>query len=85
MWPVGKRVQETVDRAVEQGELLKFAPLQLLPGFITTLREVFAEIARDYDGDAHAPALDGAWQETAREPHVAASGPGFSFVTLQRR
>ncbi len=48
-------------------------------------RVVVTEIARDYDGDAHAPALDGAWQETAREPHVAASGPGFSFVTLQRR
>jgi len=39
-------VQETVDRAVEKGELLKFAPLQLLPGFITTLREVFAELKR---------------------------------------
>lgn len=39
-------VQETVDRSVEQGELLKFAPLQLLPGFITTLREIFAELKR---------------------------------------
>ena len=39
-------VQETVDRCVDQGELLKFAPLQTLPGFITTLREVFAELKR---------------------------------------
>ncbi|CAN5557139.1 dihydrofolate reductase [soil metagenome] len=48
-------------------------------------RVVVTEIARDYDGDAHAPALDDAWQETAREPHVAASGLDFSFVTLERR
>ena len=39
-------VQETVDSSVEQGELLKFAPLQDLPGFITTLREIFAELKR---------------------------------------
>jgi ATP-dependent helicase/nuclease subunit B len=39
-------VQETVDRSVEQGELVKLAPLQLFPGFITTLREVFAELKR---------------------------------------
>ncbi len=39
-------VQETVNRSVENGELLKFAPLQLLPGFITTLREIFAELKR---------------------------------------
>ncbi len=48
-------------------------------------RVVVTEIVRDYEGDAHAPVLDGAWQETARESHVAASGLGFSFVTLERR
>jgi len=39
-------VQETVDRAVEQGDLSHFAPLQLLPGFILALRESFAELKR---------------------------------------
>ena len=48
-------------------------------------RVVVTEIARDYDGDAYAPVIDAAWQETAREPHVAASGLEFSFVTLERR
>lgn len=39
-------VQETVDRAVAQGDLSHFAPLQLLPGFILALRESFAELKR---------------------------------------
>ena len=47
-------------------------------------RVVVTEIERDYDGDAHAPALDATWRETARESHVAAAGLNFAFVTLER-
>jgi dihydrofolate reductase len=41
---------------------------------------VVTEIDADFEGDAFAPTLSPAWQETAREPHVAASGLAFSFV-----
>ena len=49
-------------------------------------RAVVTEIARDYEGDAHAPVLDGtAWRETQRESQVSAKdGLGFSFVTYER-
>jgi len=49
-------------------------------------RAVVTEIARDYEGDAHAPTLDGtAWRETQRESHVSAKdGLAFSFVTYER-
>ncbi|MDP3412485.1 MAG: dihydrofolate reductase [Polaromonas sp.] len=42
------------------------------------------EIAQDFEGDAHAPALGTDWHETARGTHVAASGLPYSFVTLER-
>jgi dihydrofolate reductase len=42
---------------------------------------VVTEIDADFEGDAFAPTLSPAWQETARETHVAASGLAFSFVT----
>jgi len=49
-------------------------------------RAVVTEIARDYEGDAHAPVLDStAWRETQRETHVSAKeGLGYSFVTYER-
>ena len=47
-------------------------------------RAEITEIAQDYAGDAHAPALDAAWRETARSTHVAQSGLPYSFVTLER-
>ena len=48
-------------------------------------RAVVTEIARDFDGDAHAPTIGGDWLETARESHVAVNGLPFAFVTLERR
>ena len=54
-------------------------------------RIVVTEIARDFDGDAFAPALDAAdWRETARAPQQqqqqrSATGLAFSFVTYERR
>jgi dihydrofolate reductase len=42
------------------------------------------EIAQDFEGDAHAPALGAGWRETARSAHVAAGGLPYSFVTLER-
>ncbi|MDM0034560.1 dihydrofolate reductase [Variovorax sp. J22P271] len=48
-------------------------------------RVVLTEIARDYEGDAWAPAFGPDWHETSREAHVAANGLPFSFVTLERR
>jgi dihydrofolate reductase len=45
---------------------------------------VVTEIEKDFEGDAFAPTLGKAWQETARERHVAASGVPFSFVTYTR-
>jgi dihydrofolate reductase len=44
---------------------------------------VVTEIDADFAGDTFAPALGPAWQETARERHVAASGIPFSFVTYE--
>ncbi len=48
-------------------------------------RVVVTEIARDFDGDAFAPALGPEWIETAREAHTAASGLPFAFVTFERK
>ncbi|BEP62756.1 dihydrofolate reductase [Variovorax sp. V213] len=47
---------------------------------------VVTEIARDYEGDAHAPQLHpSAWRETDRESHVSArEGLNYSFVTYER-
>jgi len=42
------------------------------------------EIDKDFDGDAHAPALGAAWTESARSPHVSTNGLPFSFVTYVR-
>ncbi|MGJ3704043.1 dihydrofolate reductase [Variovorax sp. AFSI2.2] len=47
---------------------------------------VVTEIARDYEGDAHAPELSASeWRETSRESHVSAKeGLDYSFVTYER-
>ena len=49
-------------------------------------RAIVTEIGRDFEGDAHAPTLGAAWQETARESHrsTGADALPFSFVTYQR-
>ena len=43
------------------------------------------EIAQNFAGDAHAPALGPEWQETAREAHTSAGGLPFAFVRYERR
>jgi dihydrofolate reductase len=48
------------------------------------VRAEVTEIAQDYAGDAYAPVLGPAWQETARAPQLAASGLSFAFVTYQQ-
>ena len=49
-------------------------------------RLVLTEIDRDFAGDAHFPAFDrSAWQEVARDTHVAESGLPFAFVRYERR
>ena len=45
---------------------------------------VVTEIDADYDGDAFAPTLSPAWREVQREPHMAASGLRFAFVTYEQ-
>jgi dihydrofolate reductase len=45
---------------------------------------VITEIDQVFEGDAFAPTLDAAWQEQARETHVAANGMSFAFVTYTR-
>ena len=47
---------------------------------------IVTEIARDYEGDAHAPELSPSeWRETNRESHVSAKeGLDYSFVTYER-
>lgn len=47
-------------------------------------RVVVTEIAQDFEGDAHAPALGNEWVETAREAQVSVNGLPFAFVTLER-
>ena len=42
------------------------------------------EIDRDFEGDAFAPQLSSAWQETAREAQVSSQGLPFSFVTFEK-
>ena len=42
------------------------------------------EVHEEFEGDAVLPALEGVWDETAREGHQAESGLYYSFVTLER-
>ena len=44
---------------------------------------VVTEIDADFEGDAHAPQFGPQWRETRREPHTAANGLAFSFVTYE--
>ncbi|WP_119353329.1 dihydrofolate reductase [Azohydromonas sediminis] len=47
---------------------------------------VLTEIDADFDGDAHFPRWSRAeFDEVAREPHTAADGTRFAFVTYRRR
>jgi dihydrofolate reductase len=48
------------------------------------VRAEVTEIAQDFEGDAFAPVLGAAWQETARSAQLSASGLAFSFVTYQK-
>ena len=43
------------------------------------------EIAREFEGDTHAPALGTHWVETAREDHLSSNGLAFSFITYNRQ
>jgi dihydrofolate reductase len=44
------------------------------------------EIAADFDGDTHFPAIDPAqWREAARETGQDEAGLGYAFVTYRRR
>ena len=45
---------------------------------------VVTEIARDFEGDAHAPTFGPEWKATAHESHTAANGLPFAFVTYTR-
>ena len=45
---------------------------------------VVTEIDADYEGDAFAPVFGPEWHEVSREPHVAADGLRFSFVTYHQ-
>ncbi len=45
---------------------------------------VVTEIARDFEGDAFAPAFGPEWKATAREAHTADNGLPFAFVTYTR-
>ena len=49
------------------------------------VRAEVTEIAQEFEGDAYAPALGPAWQETARAPQLAASGLSFAFVTYEKK
>jgi dihydrofolate reductase len=49
------------------------------------VRVVVTEIAQSFEGDAFAPTLGPEWMETAREPHTAANGLPFAFVTFEKR
>ena len=51
---------------------------QALP--LAQIAEV-TEIDRDYEGDAHAPALGPAWVEVTRHSHTDDSGLRYAFVT----
>jgi dihydrofolate reductase len=47
-------------------------------------RAIVTELDRDFEGDVFAPRLEGPWEETARESHVADDGMGYAFVTYER-
>ncbi|GAA6140599.1 dihydrofolate reductase [Hydrogenophaga sp. 5NK40-0174] len=46
---------------------------------------VVTEIARDFEGDAHAPVLGSEWTAVSRESHTSGDGLPFAFVTYERR
>ncbi|MBK9446358.1 MAG: dihydrofolate reductase [Betaproteobacteria bacterium] len=42
---------------------------------------VVTEIGLPFDGDVFAPPFPPAWQERSRQPHIAANGLPFAFVS----
>jgi dihydrofolate reductase len=48
-------------------------------------RAVVTEIDADFEGDAYAPTLTGAWQEVDRTTQTSTTGLGYALVTLERR
>jgi len=48
------------------------------------MRVELTDVHQAFDGDAHFPALDKSWRETAREEHATPDGLRYSFVTLER-
>ena len=86
----GARIVPGLDEALAAVELP--APAFCIGGAVlyrdalplaTTL--YLTEIARDYDGDTRFPAFArDEWREVAREPHVAADGLAYAFVTYER-
>jgi dihydrofolate reductase len=46
---------------------------------------VVTEIEQDFAGDALAPTLGPDWSEAQRDPHTAANGMRFAFVTYQHQ
>ncbi len=45
---------------------------------------VVTEIDADFEGDAHAPLLNGEWHEAERTTHSSAQGLNYSLVTYNR-
>jgi dihydrofolate reductase len=68
---------------LEQAWVIGGAELYALAEPLAQVAEV-TEIDADYEGDAFAPTLGPRWREVARTTHAAASGLGYSFVTLHQ-
>jgi dihydrofolate reductase len=78
---------EALQRLQGSARIFVIGGAQLYARALPLARElVLTEVDADFEGDARFPPWDRAqYDEVAREPHVAADGTRFAFVTYRRR
>ena len=84
---VARSLEEAVGLATGDDEAFLVGGASLYAQALPLAARLYVtEIAGDFVGDAHFPALDGAaWRETSRVPQTGAEGQRFDFVVYERR
>ena len=79
-------LEEGVSAAADAEEAFVIGGAELYRQALPFAQRLYlTEIAQEYTGDAHFPAVLGQdWRETSRTPSTDTSGPAFSFVVYER-
>lgn len=78
-------VEDAIVKAGDADEVFVIGGAEIYAAAMTLATCIeLTEVHREFAGDAVLPALEGDWQETAREGHQQEDGLAYSFVTLER-